>query len=114
MNAIFLDALDQDAQTLERINQLLARTQGNNGHRLRPVKLFVLRPSRDLGKLAGQYEHQLPRMFRFLTRGLGTKKTQSPDWLSMVLFHHDYLEQLIEIGEADGHAHRNEIASLLE
>jgi NTE family protein len=114
MNAIFLDALDQDAHTLERINALLALAEGTPGRGLRTVKLFVLRPSCDLGKLAGRYEDQLPRMFRFLTRGLGTRETESPDWLSMVLFHRDYLEQLIEIGQADARAHRDEIEELLE
>ena len=34
--------------------------------------------------------------FRFLTRGLGTRKAQSADILSLVMFQEDYLRRLTE------------------
>jgi NTE family protein len=68
---------------------------------MRPVKLFVLRPSRDLGRLVAEYEPKLPTAFKFMTRGLGTRETRSPDMLSMLMFQKDYLTRLMEIGEAD-------------
>jgi NTE family protein len=74
----------------------------------------VLRPSRDLGKLANEYEARLPRAFRFLTRGLGTREMRSNDLLSLLMFQPDYLSRLIELGEADAEARREEIAGLLE
>ena len=81
---------------------------------LKPVKLLVLRPSRDLGRMAGQYEPQLPKVFRFLTRGLGTRRTESPDFLSLILFQPDYLQALIECGEADARAREEEIRLFME
>ena len=81
---------------------------------LRPVKLLVLRPSEDLGKLAYQYEAQLPRVFRFLTRGLGTRDTQSPDLLSFILFQPDFLRSLMEIGDRDATARADEIEAFIE
>jgi len=81
---------------------------------LRPVKLLTLRPSQDLGKLAGDFEPQLPRTFRFLTRGLGTRQTRSPDFLSLVLFQPDYVGHLIELGEEDAEARSQEIQDFIE
>jgi len=47
-------------------------------------------------------------------RGLGTRETRSPDWLSMLLFEPDYINHLIEIGERDAESQIDDIAALLE
>ncbi|MGB3562685.1 MAG: patatin-like phospholipase family protein [Thermoanaerobaculia bacterium] len=114
LNAIFLDAIEQDAYRLERINRLLGLIPSHQSRDLRPVRLLTPRPSRDLGRLAADYESKLPRAFRFLTRGLGTRETSSPDFLSLLMFQPDYLRQLIEIGEADAEDYLDEIHQLLE
>lgn len=113
MNSIFLDLLDHDALRLERLNGLLSRLPEEERMGLRKVKLLTLRPSRDLGRLSSQYEPDLPSTFRFLTRGLGTRETESPDFLSLVLFQPDYLRALMEIGEADAMARGDEIKEFL-
>jgi NTE family protein len=113
LNSIFLDLLDHDAVRLERLNQLIDGLPEENRRGLRQVRLLTLRPSRDLGRMAGEFESQLPRAFRFMTRGLGTKETRSPDFLSMVLFQPDYLGALIEIGEKDAEARVGEIEAFL-
>ncbi len=114
LNAIFLDSIDQDALRLERINRLLARLPAAKRDGLKPIRLLVLRPSVDLGRLSADFEARLPGAFRFLTRGLGTRETKSPDVLSLLMFQHDYLARLIEIGEADAEAQLDEIAALVE
>jgi len=114
MNSVFLDLLDQDALRLERLNRLLEHVEQPDAEGLRPVKLLTLRPSQDLGKLAGDFEPQLPRTFRFLTRGLGTRQTRSPDFLSLVLFQPDYVGRLIELGEEDAVARSQEIQDFIE
>lgn len=101
MNAVFLDLVDQDAARMTRINELLEAIPEHHRAGMRPVKLFVLRPSRDLGRLVAEYEPKLPTAFKFMTRGLGTRETRSPDMLSMLMFQKDYLTRLMEIGEAD-------------
>ncbi|MGH9458335.1 MAG: patatin-like phospholipase family protein [Thermoanaerobaculia bacterium] len=113
MNAIFLDVIDQDALRLERLNALLAKLPEEEREGMREVGLVVIRPSVDLGRLAGEYEIQVPPPLRFLLRGLGSKETSSPDFLSLLLFEPDYLNRLLEIGEADGEARMDEIAALL-
>jgi len=113
MNAIFLDFLDQDALGLERVNRVLANTSSREDLNLRLVRAFVLRPSVDLGTIAGKYERDLPRLFRFLMRGLGTHETENFDWLSMVMFVPSYIRNLMEIGAADANARKEEMAALL-
>ncbi len=113
LNSVFLDLLDQDALRMERLNQLLKKLPPEERDGLRPVQLLVLRPSVDLGRLANEFEPQLPKTFRFLTRGLGTRQTKSPDFLSMVLFQPDYIGRLIEIGEADARARADEIDAFI-
>ena len=114
LNAVFLDLLDHDALRLERLNRLVEALPESQRHGIDPVKLLVLRPSVDLGKLASQFEVKLPRSIRFLTRGLGTRETDSPDMLSLILFQADYVSTLMEIGEADAASRHEEIMEFLE
>lgn len=99
LNALFLDLFDGDALRLERINELVGSQESLMG--ARRVDLLLLRPSRDLGRLANAYEPRLPRGFRFLTRGLGTQETRSNDLLSLIMFQSDYLRELVELGRSD-------------
>jgi NTE family protein len=103
-NAIFLDQLDGDALEMQRINRLIARLPAADRGVLRPIDLLLLRPSVDLGRMANEYEPELPRAFRFLTRGMGTRETRSNDMLSLIMFQSDYVRRLIELGEADAAA----------
>jgi NTE family protein len=80
---------------------------------MRLVEILVLRPSRDLGKLAGEFEPKLPRAFRYLTRGLGTRRTTSPDILSLLMFQTDYLRRLVELGEGDVEANKDRIDAFI-
>lgn len=109
LNSLFLDVIDQDALYLERVNRLVRHVPEEERERLRPVDLMVLRPSVDLGRLAADYETDLPRAFRFLTRGLGTRRTESPDFLSLLMFHPEYIAHLIELGERDAKERSGEL-----
>lgn len=113
LNAVFLDQLDQDANRMELVNGLLARMPESERGSLRLVDLVLLRPSEDLGRLASRFEPRLPKAFRFMTRGLGTRDTKSPDLLSLLMFQPDYIRALIEVGERDAEARHGEIAALL-
>ena len=112
-NAIFLDQLDADAMQLRQINALIESHPEERRLGLRPIELLVLRPSEDLGRMANAYEADLPKAFRFFTRGLGTKETRSNDMLSLVMFQTDYVKRLIELGEADAMARYQEIEQFL-
>jgi NTE family protein len=113
LNAVFLDDLTRDAQNLERVNMLLRELPQERWRGLRPIDLLVIRPSQDLGKLVTKFEPKLPRFFRYLTRGLGSRETANPDVLSLLTFEPDYLQTLIEIGAADAAARARDIRTLL-
>jgi NTE family protein len=112
-NAVFLDLIDEDILRLRKVNHLLTHLRPEQRDKMRIVDIFVLRPSVDLGKLAGEFEPRLPGLFRYLTRGLGTTRTASPDLISLILFQVDYLKKLIEIGEADALAQSDAIEAFL-
>lgn len=114
LNSVFLDLIDQDVHRLERLNDVLARMPPEQRNGLRLIRLMVMRPSRDLAMLAAGYELELPRTFRFLTRGLGTRETRSPDILAMLMFEPDYLNAVMDLGERDAEARAREIEAFIE
>ena len=114
LNAVFLDLVDQDTVRLDRINRMVESLPHEKRDGMRIVKLLTFRPSSDLSRMASKFEPSLPRGFRFMTRGLGTRETRSPDVLSMLMFQPDYIAELIAAGEADAAARAEEIESFLE
>jgi NTE family protein len=113
LNAVFLDLLDQDALRLEKFNRILSHVPPEEREGMRLVDMLTLRPSRDLGQLATEFEFRLPLLFRFLVRGLGTRSTRSPDVLSFLLFEPNYVSRLIEMGEKDAEARWGELEGIL-
>ena len=113
MNAIFLDQLAADALRLEQLNRLIEKLPPDEREGLEHIDLFVMRPSRDLGRLANEFEADLPRTFRFLVRGLGSRETRSNDMLSLLMFQPDYIARLVALGEEDAAARSKEIDAFL-
>ena len=113
VNAVFLDVIDEDVARMERMNDLLRKTAPHEREGLKPIELLVLRPSVDLGKLSGEYERYLPRKLKLLVRALGAKETDSPDFMSLLMFEPAYTRRIIEIGEADVEARLPEIRTFL-
>ncbi len=103
LNSIFLDNLDADAERLQRINQLVSRIPSARRWLVShaELQLLVLKPSRDLGRIAGEFEDRLPRSVRYMIRGLGSKKLSSSDLVSYLLFESEYISRLIRLGEED-------------
>jgi NTE family protein len=113
VNAIFLDVIDEDVARMERMNELLRRVDPGERDGLRPIDLLVLRPQQDLGVLAAEYEQYLPRSIKLATRALGAKQTESPDFVSLLLFEPHYTKRLIEIGEADIESQLDKVRTFL-
>lgn len=113
VNAIFLDAIDEDVARMQRMNELIAKMDPVERNGLKPIDLLVLRPSVDLGKLAGEYEHYLPAKLKLLVRALGATETESPDFISLLLFEPAYTKRIIEVGEMDVELRLDEIRAFL-
>ena len=113
LNAIFLDVIDEDVLRMQRLNEVISKLPPEERDGLKPIDLFVLRPSRDLGKLAGAYEKHLPRSMKFFTRALGSRETESPDFMSLLMFEPHYTRVLIEMGEEDVESRLDELSGFL-
>jgi NTE family protein len=113
LNAIFLDVIDEDVDRMRRMNEMIEKLDPSQRNGFKPIDLLVLRPSADLGKIAGEYEKYLPRNMKLLTRALGTRETEAPDFISMLMFVPDYTSRLIEIGENDVSARLDELRGFL-
>jgi NTE family protein len=112
-DAVFLDQLDHDALQIERINNLLRKLQPQDRRGLREIETVVIRPSADLGAIANEFEEKLPGAFRYFMRRFGSKEAEEQDLISTVMFHKDYIDRLLRMGEQDAETHADAIAKLL-
>ena len=114
--AVFLDALEADAERLGRVNRTLqALAPGRHPpDELRPVELLLIRPSRALGSLALGNDMLLPRSVRVVVRAIGGDRVASADFLGHLLFHPAYTSRLIELGYEDVGARWPEIERFFE
>lgn len=114
LDIIFNDHLDSDIERLTRINNTLALLTGDQraGTPLRPIDVFVLRPSRDVREIAARHAGKMPWAIRMLLRGIGG---WGGDWRlpSYLNFDAAYCRDLIELGERDARAQAEPILSLL-
>ncbi len=114
LDSVFLDMLDYDALTIQRVNALIESNARPHETGFCPVQLLLIRPSQDLGVIANEFEADLPGTFRFVTRGLGTQETRRADMLATLMFHPGYIRRMIAIGEADADRRHDEIAAFLK
>tara|TARA_B100001113_G_C21102482_1_gene619346 strand:+ start:618 stop:1787 length:1170 start_codon:yes stop_codon:yes gene_type:complete len=111
LNAALLDASHVDYQVSQRINELI----GLIDHEKRPMKMvdiFMMSPSKDLGEIAMQYSHRLPRMIKFFLREMGSKK-EGADILSYLLFTPEFNQAIIQLGKTDIQNRRDEVVHFL-
>lgn len=113
LNAVFLDSLDNDIERLERINRTLSFIKPEDRARhpdlLRRIPSLSLRPSKDLGRLAGDQYEKFPATLRHLLRGIGATGDAGWDLLSYVAFQPEYIRKLIELGYQDTIARAREV-----
>ena len=84
MNAIFLDMFDYDAMNLDRLNRLVEELPEEKRLGLRRTDLLLVRPSRDIGQLAGGVEPK---------RVVLTGKVAGRDVHPVGLVHHEDLAE---------------------
>ena len=113
VNAIFLDVIDEDVVRMQRMNEMIRKLDAPLRNGFKPIDLLVLRPSVDLGKLAAEFERDLPPSVKLFARALGASETESPDVLSMLMFEPSYTRALIEIGEHDVESRLGELRDFL-
>ena len=104
---------------LDRLN---AVSEQHRGQRFRVIDELVIRPSADLGVLAGEVLKSIPQaglrspLFRLAMRGLGARgnRTAESDLFSYLLFDGDFLAPLAELGFRDAQAQEEVLVRFFE
>jgi NTE family protein len=133
LNAILLDHMDSDIARMHVMNEMISDgqqafgpayldrlndvSQSHRGQRFRVIENLVIRPSADLGALAGEVLQSIPHaslrspLFRLAMRGLGSgsNRTAESDLFSYLLFDGDFLAPLAELGYRDAAAQEEEL-----
>ena len=114
LDTLFMEGLQADLERLERINALIGRSAAppaSEGMR-RDESLLVL-PRSDLSAAAAAHAGDMPRTVRSLLRTMGAASPGGGQLLSYLLFESGYTRQLIQMGQDDANARREEIESFL-
>ena len=138
LNAILLDHMDGDIARMRVMNEMIrdgqeafgpsyldrlnAVSESHRGQRFRVIDDLVIRPSADLGALAGEVLQTIPHaslrspLFRLAMRGLGSgsSRTAESDLFSYLLFDGDFLAPLAELGFRDAAAQEEELVKFFE
>ncbi len=133
LNALLLDHVERDLAQMRVINALLdagteafgpdflprisAAVARERGRGFRPIRDLVIRPSRDLGELAGEAAAAVPRATlpwwaRAMVRSFGS--SVEADTLSYLYFDRSYTESLVELGFEDARARADDFVAFFE
>jgi NTE family protein len=109
LDAVMLDAIEVDVEHSERVNRSVVRyPTGDPEQPFRPVDVLWLRPSRLVRQLAAKLAHRVPRIVRYLMRGLGSDASIN-ELTSYLLFDSEFCSRLIDLGARDVTAERKHI-----
>jgi len=117
LNSIFLDSLNVDIETLQRINRTISLIPSDNlreaGLPLRQIKVLVISPSQPIERMVVRHTGELPWTVRFLLRGIGAMNRNGSNLASYLLFEKGYCRALIDLGYQDTMARRSEVLEFL-
>lgn len=114
LNALLLDSIETDVERMSRVNTTISYVPAKQRSDLvlREIDYIWLRPSQDLGRLAGELFHRLPQVIRYLVSGLGSSR-DAAELTSYLLFDPDFCGQLVHMGYQDTMAMRDKIEYFL-
>lgn len=112
MNAIFLDSMNADVERLQKMN-MVAQTKGNI-YNWKYIPLLSLKPSKDLGVLTEKMGKELPKLLRYLFRGIGVSGKTGLDLLSYLAFDSQYTKNVVELGYTDTMERKEEIIKFIQ
>lgn len=114
LNAILLDGIEMDVERLLRMNQFVDQVPSEFQSKLnyRKIDAHLLSPTVDIGTLALEYSGNLPRIIRYLLKGLG-KIEDASEITSYLLFDPQFCSELINVGYKDGLQNQEKLLNFL-
>ncbi len=115
LNSLFFDSIENDVDRLNHINRIVSMAKGGLSGEMtgiRPVPLFWVRPSVDIGALASKFLDKLPTQVRYLLGGLGGNGASS-DLASYLMFVPEFTKLLIENGYSDVYGQKEKLIAFL-
>jgi len=118
LNSIFGDSMDADLERLNRINRTIDIIPSHdlveqNVH-LRPIQTLLISPSMDIQAIAAKHTKSLPRIIRFMLRGIGAMDAKKSSLISYLLFEKAFCQELIDMGYKDAMNQQDEIVKFFE
>jgi NTE family protein len=118
LDALFMDGLSSDLESLIRINLILGSMPGRSLEgefgELHHTDAFIMLPSRDFRAIAARHVQEMPRAVRTLLSGLGALNYGGSQLLSYLLFESGYTRELIQLGYEDAMARRESLLDFMD
>lgn len=102
LNAVLLDSVEQDVLRIQRINELVRFTEETQRQKnnLKNIEALCISPSQDIGEIARNQAHHLPRLLRMTISTFG-HLDEASEILSYLLFNPQFCRKLIDMGYED-------------
>lgn len=111
LNAVLLDNVEHDVERLIRMNQIVKQVENSSNLSYKKLDFVFISPSRDIGALASKHMAKVPRIIRYLIKGLGSLEDAN-ELVSYLLFESPFCSELIEMGFQDAIDDRENIIKL--
>jgi NTE family protein len=109
LDAVMLDAIEVDVEHSERVNTSVMKFPAEQTKQgFRAVDVLWLQPSRQVRAMAAELSDRIPRIVRYLMRGLGSDEAVT-EISSYLLFDAEFCGRLMELGRSDVVAERERI-----
>lgn len=110
LNAVLLDSVEQDVHRIQRINQFAGELKENHSAHVdfKKIPAICISPSQDIGQMAREHAHHLPRIIRLTLSTFGSLDEAS-EIISYLLFDPHFCRKLIDMGYNDAMSSKKSI-----
>lgn len=113
LNAVLLDSVEQDVHRILRINELVRQCNSSTPTTLKEIPALCISPSLNIGELAREYAHHLPRILRTSLNTFGSLDDAN-EIISYLMFDAEFCKKLISYGYDDAFTHEKKIHEFFE
>ena len=115
MASVFHDTLQADVEQTLRVTQTINRLPREAAAAMpyKAIDVLAVAPSRSLDALAQKFTRELPTAIRHALAALGMLKGSGGTLASYLLFEPGFVQSLIEMGESDAMAQKEELLEMI-